>query len=243
VFMNRTAIGFLVLAALFMALVVESSPASHIRPKGASPIRAPFVPAFRQCTTANSGHGAPLSYGSCKPPVQLSPNLTVGTPDVNGAAANAIGFMKFAVKVGALGPPDDSDVALIGELSDIRCLPGQASCGAGNSAGGADYVGELQANASIRVTDHYNGANLDESATGVDISFPANLGCTATADTGIGGLCSITTTANAIRPGTFKDAQRAVVQVVQIYVTDGGSDGLVSTAGNSVFAVEGVFVP
>ena len=46
-----------------------------------------------------SGSG-PLSFPSCNPPQQVSPNLTIGTPDANGAAANAIGFAKVEVLVG-----------------------------------------------------------------------------------------------------------------------------------------------
>ena len=42
----------------------------------------------------------------------------------------------------------------------------------------------------------------------------------------------------------MKDGQRAIVQLGQVHVNDGGPDGLAETAaGNEMFAVQGVFVP
>ena len=40
-----------------------------------------------------------------------------------------------------------------------------------------------------------------------------------------------------------KDGDRQVVQMGQVQVFDGGPDGDVQTADNSLFAVQGVFVP
>ncbi|PWU20204.1 MAG: hypothetical protein C5B48_12800, partial [Candidatus Rokuibacteriota bacterium] len=45
-----------------------SSPQSYPRPKGATPLRVPLVPAAKPCTSPNSTHGAPLAFGSCAPP-------------------------------------------------------------------------------------------------------------------------------------------------------------------------------
>lgn len=236
----------LALSSLVAVLAVQPASATHPRPKGATPIRVPFVPAYKPCTTANRTHGAPLAFPSCNPPVQTSPNLTVGTPDANGtASANAIGFAKVEVQVGVPGPPDDSDVKLSGQATDIRCKPSTAAsvCGTPNAADGPDYTGELQSNATIRITDHYNGPGLNEPATVQEIPFPTSVTCAATADTAIGGFCSVATTANAIVPGAVKDGQRAIVEAGQIFANDGGVDGLVSTADNSVFAVQGVFIP
>jgi hypothetical protein len=233
----------LAFGALVVVLAVQPASATHPRPKGATPIRVPFVPAFSQCVAPNRTHGAPLSFPSCNPPQQVSPNLTIGTPDANGAAANAIGFAKVEVQVGVPGPPDDSDVLLSGQATDIRCMPGVGACGSANAQDGPDYTGELQSNATIRVSDHYNGPNLNEAATMQDLPFPTNVTCTATASTSIGGFCSVATSANAIIPGAIKDGQRAIVESGQIYADDGGLDGVVSTPDNSEFAVQGVFVP
>ena len=61
------------------------------RPKGASPVRVSLVPAYNGCSSPNRTHGLPLNQGSCNPPVQSSSELTSGTPDANGRAANANG--------------------------------------------------------------------------------------------------------------------------------------------------------
>ena len=57
---------------------------------------------------------------------------------------------------GTPGPPDDSDVKLTANSTDIRCKAGMAACGSANAADGADYTGELEGNAQIRITDHFN---------------------------------------------------------------------------------------
>ena len=58
-------------------------------------------------------------------------------------AANSVGFIKLGVKVGAPGPPEDSDVKITASVTDIRCKAGVAACGSANAADGADYTGEL----------------------------------------------------------------------------------------------------
>ena len=225
---------------LTVAIAAQTASATHPRPKGATPIRVPFVPAFKSCAApGNRTHGAPLSFPSCNPPVQVSPNLTIGTPDANGAASNAIGFALVKVL-----PPAQSDVALSGQASDIRCRTGVTACGSANSADGPDYTGQLQSNAMIRISDHYNGPGLNEPATVQDIPFPTTVTCSATADTSIGGFCSVATSANAIVPGAVITNQRAIIESAQITASDGGVDGLVSsTADNSLFAVQGIFLP
>src|SRR5205823_6685358 len=40
---------------------------NYARPRGATPIHAPLVPAYAPCTSANRSHGAPLASGSCAP--------------------------------------------------------------------------------------------------------------------------------------------------------------------------------
>jgi hypothetical protein len=67
--------------------------------------------------------------------------------------------------------------------------------------------------------------------------------CSATANTAIGAACAISTTANAVVPGSVQTGQRAIWQVGQVQVFDGGPDGVVSTANNSLFENGGVFVP
>jgi hypothetical protein len=230
----------LAVGALGLMAVSQVASGSHVRPKGASPLRASLVPSFKACATPNRTHGAPLAFPSCNPPVQSSNFLTVGTPDANGAGANSVGSILLKVK--ATSP---EDVIIQSSITDVRCQAGTAAsvCSSANAADGPDYSGELQGNATIRISDHYNGPNLNEAATVVDIPFPVNATCVNTSLTTIGGTCTTNTTANAVVPGSVKDTQRAVVEIGQLQVNDGGADGLVSTADNTLFEVQGIFIP
>jgi hypothetical protein len=236
-------------AALVVMLVATVANAAHPRPKSGTPIRVSMVPAFNQCTagTANRTHGPPLVFPSCNPPVQTSGAITVGTPDANGAAANSVGSIKIRVIAGdPATPADEADVELIGASSDIRCKAGTTACGAANAADGADYTGELQGNAQIRITDHWNAVapgGGPDAATVVDIPFPVTTPCAGTASTAIGSNCNITTTADTVVPGSVKELKRAVVEINQIHVNDGGVDGVVGTDPNTLFGVQGIFIP
>jgi hypothetical protein len=242
--LNRRRIPLLVLAAALGVaglLMVQYAGASHVRPKGASPLRASTVPAYKACASPNRTHGAPLAFPSCNPPVQTSNYLTVGSPDANGAGANSNGYILLRVKGTS---PEDVLIDSVG--TDIRCKPGgpAASCATPNAADGPDYSGQLQGNAMIRISDHYNGPGLNEAATVVDIPFPVNGQCAATSLTNIGGQCDTHTTANAVVPGSVKDTQRGVVEIQQLQIFDGGTDGQAgTTADNTLFAVQGIFIP
>src|SRR5439155_12221890 len=92
---------------------------AYARPRGATPVRATLLPAYKPCTSPNSTHGVPLSYGSCKPPQQASSFLTVGTPDSNGAGANAVGSVLYNVHINT--PPTPNDVLINVSTTDVRC--------------------------------------------------------------------------------------------------------------------------
>jgi hypothetical protein len=235
----------LAIGALGLLVLSQAATASHPRPKGATPLRASTVPAYKACTVPNSTHGAPLPFGSCNPPVQSSNFLTVGSPDANGAGANSIGFIQLDVHAGVPGPPEDSDVLINSSISDVRCKPATSVtvCGTTNGADGPDYSGELQGNALIRITDHYNGASLTDAATVTDIPFPVNGTCAATTSTTTGGQCDTHTSANGVLAGSVKDTKRAVVEIQQLQVSDGGADGVVATTDNTLFEVQGIFIP
>jgi hypothetical protein len=243
---KRMVLPALAVAALVMMVVASMASATHPRPKGATPLRVSLVPAYNACTAPNRTHGPPLAFPSCNPPVQTSTAVTVGTPDANGAAANMTGFVKLDVKVGVVGPPDDSDVNITANISDVRCKAGTTACGNANAADGADYTGQMQGNATIRITDHYNavapGGGTD-AATVVDIPFPVPATCANTASTSEGGLCTANTSANATVPGAVLDAKRANIEVGQITITDGGPDGQNGTTPNTVAFVQGIFIP
>jgi hypothetical protein len=230
----------LAVGAVGLMAVSQIASGSHVRPKGATPLRASLVPAFKACATPNRTHGTPLAFPSCNPPVQASSYLTVGSPDANGAGANSVGSILLRVK--ATSP---EDVLINSSISDVRCQAGTAAsvCNSPNAGDGPDYSGEIQGNAMIRISDHYNGPGLNEAATVVDIPFPVNGTCVNTALTSVGGTCSVATTANTVVPGSVKDTQRGIIEIQQLQINDGGADGLVSTAGNTLFEVQGIFIP
>ena len=236
-----TAAGFSVLASI--------SVASHPRPAGATPIRVPLVPASGSCTAPNRTHGPPLAFPSCNPPSQASSHLTVGTPDANGAGANSSGFVRVTAIPGTPGPPDDTDIIFTAEVTDVRCKAPTTACGNANATGGADYTGELQAILVLRLSDHFNGMTgetLADPGTVIDVPFPIDMACANTTATSVGALCNINVSLDSITfPGiaTNMSARRAVTEITQIQVFDGGGDGDVSTEGNTLFAVPGLFVP
>jgi hypothetical protein len=244
-------IALLTLAAGLVGTMIlaQIAGATHPRPKGATPLRVPLVPAYDQCTTPNRTHGPPLAFPSCNPPAQSSSAVTVGSQDANGAPANSEGFFKITVIVDAAGPPDGSDLVLASRITDARCRPGTTACGNANAADGADYVGELQSDAPIRITDHFNAVSAGggpDPATVVDIPFPVKLFCSNTANTSIGGDCTIHTsyvTMCACNP--WFEGRRVAVEMAQFQVFDGGPDGLTSTQPeqNDVFMRQGLFIP
>jgi len=217
------------------------------RPKGATPLRVPLVPAFAACTSPNRTHGPPLGFASCNPPAQTSPNLTVGTPDANGAAANSTGFFRISAHAGAPGPPDDSGAPINFSLTDVRCNASLPTCGAANAAGGADYLGELEVEFVVRMTDKFNGTGgptYAEPGTVEDFTLRfSTSACAGTASTAEGSSCTFNTDILFLIPGAIKDTKRQIWAMDQVHVLDGGPDGDADTPGNSVFAVPGLFVP
>jgi hypothetical protein len=206
---------------------------SYPRPKGATPILTSLVPAYEQCTSPNETHGPPLAVGSCAPPRQRSSRLTVGTPDSNSKPAKAIGSVRLDVVTGDPATPEnEADVLIAVSMTDVR---------KGN--GLSDYSGELQEVASARITDRDNGPAVTASATTEDIPLPATVPCARTADTSVGSSCSLATSLNALMPLAAVEGNRAIWQLGQIELFDGGADGEAETPDNSLFAVQGVFIP
>jgi hypothetical protein len=199
---------------------------AYVRPKFASPVRVSLVPAFAQCTSPNRQHGPPLAFPSCNPPQQASSELTVGGPN-----ATSVGWAKYSVLTGSPNTPaNEADVAVKVSITDVR-----------NQGDQTDYTGELQASSLVRITDRNGGPSLSE--TTADGPFPVTVPCAATASTSAGATCSVTSTFNAILPGAVVEGARAVWDMGQVEVRDGGSDGVASTGPNGVFARQGVFVP
>jgi hypothetical protein len=208
------------------------------RPKGATPMRASLVPAFKPCTAPNRTHGSPLVRNSCAPPVQQSSFLTVGSPDANGAAANSQASVLFSVVAGNTATPaDEADVQIKTSITDVR-----------NKTGLGDYTGQLQLSTSLRSTDRYNSQEqqtqpFNDTATGQDTTFNVTIPCASTTATNIGSNCVLNTTADAVVPAMIKESVRQNLQMGTVQVFDGGSDGLVSTSGNTLFMDQGWFTP
>jgi TolB protein len=209
----------------------------YVRPAGATPLRLSLVPTFQPCASPNRAHGSPLAFGSCAPPVPASGHVTVGTA--------SSGFVKIKVLPGAPGPPSDTQVEITLNVTDVRCKAGTSTCGNANTTGGADYTGELEGNATIRLTDRNNGTTSSggtDPATVVDIPMPVNAFCANTGSTAVGGTCTVS--AGPLIPDPCScEGKRMVVGFSDFRVEDGGADGQVATDPNALFLRQGVFVP
>ena len=206
---------------------------SYPRPKSAAPMRVSLVPAYSACVAPNRNHGPPLAHPSCAPPAQSSPELTLGTPDANGEAANSSGRVSFEVVPGVTATPEDeADVAVSLALTDVRSRTGLA-----------DYAGALRVRAGVRITDRDNGGGATEPASVQELEIPVDAACTTTPDPATGSTCAVDTTLDALVPGTVRETMRSIWEIGQIEVLDGGPDGNPGTPGNSVFARQGVLVP
>ena len=206
----------------------------YSRPRSATPTRVSLVPAFAQCTSPNGAHGAPLSSASCSPPTPSSNYLTVGTPDVNGKPAASAGAVELKV-VGESpidpGNGDQADVQIKATLTDVW-----------KRSDLSDYTGELQAVLGLRITDRYNGIQLEGPATMINTPLSFAVPCSPTAGPE-GSTCNLNTTADALMAEVAREGQRAIWELEQVKVYDGGPDGDAATANNTLFAVQGAFAP
>jgi glucose/arabinose dehydrogenase len=213
-------------------IVYTGTPRGYARPKGATPLRVSLVPAFAACSAPNRTHGAPLASGSCAPPAQASSQLTVGTPDANGKAASSTGSAALAAIVGNTSTTaDEADVALKLSVTDVR-----------RRSDLSDYAGELQLATSLRITDKDNGG-ANPGATVADTPYTAAVPCFPTSATTIGSTCTLSTTVDSLVPGSVKEGRRAIWELGQIQVNDGGADGVAQSTGNTPFLRQGFFVP
>jgi hypothetical protein len=202
----------------------------YVRPKGATPLLTSLVPAFNECTAPDRRHGGGLSSDSCSSPSQGSSYLTFGTPDANGKPANSSGFARLDVC--PVPGCAAGNVKIEALLSDVR-----------NRTDLTDYGGELQGRVTLRITDRMNSPDNDEPATMVDTPLSFDMACVTTLDTATGSACGATTTANAVVPGAVTQGKRAIWELGQISVYDGGADGDAGTAGNTILARQGIFLP
>ena len=211
------------------------------RPKGASPLLVSLTPAYNACSVPNRTHGPGLEFPSCNPPVRTSGPLTVGSPDANGAAANSVGSVRFALLDGdPTGPPDESDIKITASITDVRNHPSLT-----------DYTGRVLVTAPLKITDNANAAETPEPGTTQTNTLQFPVQCAATASTTIGGQCTVTTTYDTLIPGAVRERMRAIWELGQIQVKDAGPNGTgyascPPTCGDgdeTVFLRQGIFVP
>ena len=161
------------------------------------------------------------------------PTITIGTGDANGRHTSSIASERVKVLVGnPQTGADEADVQFSISLTDIRTKPGLG-----------DYTGQLQMAHTLRITNRLNGDSFIAPATIRDYSFKFAVPCSATTDTTEGSTCAIATTADALVPGAVREGKRALRELNQVTVFDGGSDGVASTDDNVAFAKQGIFVP
>jgi len=243
-------------AALTMgAVVVQAASASHLRPKGATPLVAPLVIAYDECTsnTGKEHNPAHLAGFACVPPTRSSTLLTTCEPTVNGCPTNFRGQIKLVIQ---LAPNDIKIVpdpaALTGSgIQDVRC--GSAAlnaslCSNANDLGPPDYTGFLSANIWWRMTDHDNGPSggpYDQTGTVQDLFITIPFACSATGPS-VGATCvPALTTMNALC-GCISSSKRVNTEMTDIEVTDGNVDGNpfnTSDGPNRAFARMGMFWP
>jgi TolB protein len=212
--------------------VSVNTPSEHIRPRSATRAQFSLVPAFEPCTAPNRQHGPPLAHPSCAPPRSRPSWLTVGG---GTGPASSTGVVVFTVQPGAPGGADDTDVNLRLELTNVM-----------RSSGSSEYTGEVRARATVRVTDRKGSVAPDRiSSTFQDFEFEFDAPCVPTPATPGRSTCSVNTTLDAQFPGSTPEGTRAVWELDQVAVLDGGFDGNPDTeiARNNVFAVQGVFIP
>ena len=109
----------------------------------------------------------------------------------------------------------------------------------------SDYDREVDVRLAVRITDRDNfpATGNDGGGTVEDITlrFPAS--CVPTADASTGASCAVDTTLDAVVPGTVREGARAVWDLGQIQIYDGGADDQGATDPNDLFQVQGLFVP
>ena len=205
------------------------------RPKGATPVHVPLVPAYQECAAPNRTHGPPLAFGSCAPPAQASQFATVGTPDANGHPAASSGHLRADVLVGnPATPADEADVRLRLELTDVRHRANPSN----------PYALAVFAPVPVRLTDKNLGCcglpGTISGTFGLFLEAPCVSG-----GPGSGATCSLTTTADSLIPGAVPEGKRSLWEIAgPIRVYDAGEDGHASsTDDNTLLATGGIFIP
>jgi hypothetical protein len=194
-------------------------------PATATEVKGSLVQVFRQCGTpanpVNATHAPTLGLGSCNPPTPVSPNARVGSGGSGSVTMTVL--------------PGDYQIAVLD--SDIRTPAGSdydPNGGSGN---------DLEAFARVRITDTNNcppsgcaGAAPTQSATTTDFDFgPVPVNCVPNGPTTPPGSdCNVTTTVNAVSPGTLVAGKQTSIAVFRLRVND-HTNTLFQQQGSLVF--------
>jgi hypothetical protein len=127
---------------------------------------------------------------------------------------------------------DEADVNFDVSVTDVR-----------NKADLSDYTGALGTVVSLRVTDRLNGPGADEPGTVTDFPLSFAVPCTVTSNSTVGATCTVSTSADAVTPGTVLESRRTIWQLGDVQLFDGGPDANPATNPNTLFLRQGVFVP
>ena len=160
--------------------------------------------------------------------------LTVGTPDANGQAANSSGIVKLSVIPGIPGTPEDEADVSVGAVAHGRAQRDRPRRLRGRAAAARrpqDHGPRQRARARpVRHRRRISTCRSTLPARSRRILRSAR-------------PAAWSTTFDAVLPGVIDEGERSVWEIGQIEVLDGGPDGDVDTPGNGVFARQGVFVP
>ena len=221
-----------------MAGIVKVTSAPRL--SSASPLSVSLVPAHRQtisssqCTARgglNSSHGAPLAFSSCNPP-----NYVPGTIAKLGTQSSASAQLSV-VEGNLVSTADEADVSFGLNAPDVR-----------DRQTGGDYLPsatnpDVTMVQKLRLSDTSNGASQTDPATTTDFEFPVPAQCAATADPAVGSACSVTTSADAVTPGSIKEGRDMMLQVFRVRLNDSGANGARGDADDRVFAQQGIYIP
>jgi hypothetical protein len=93
----------------------------------------------------------------------------------------------------------------------------------------------------LRITDR--DYSPPDSGTTKNNPVPVTVPCAATASPAIGSTCAVSTSFNAVVPGSVKTGRRAIWQVSPVKLYDGGTSGTAGASDATLFEDEGIFAP
>jgi acyl-homoserine-lactone acylase len=214
--------------------------ATYDHPQQATTLRTAMVPAFRQTindsqclsrggTTAT--HGAPLALPGCSPPAYVPGTIARQGPRSSGIAE----LTALPGDPSTVG--DEADLGVSLSLSDVRDR--QTNADYAPNAGGPDVT----LVSKLRLTDTRNGPGETDPGTVVDFDYAVGAECIAVANPIDGSVCSLSTSADAVTPGTVKEGSHMVLQAFRMRVNDAGQNGVIGNADDRNFSQQGIYIP